>query len=555
MPRPCVLDHSPRPRACRVCQLCADPSEVGLFHRQLWDEPEPDGLFAIPPAPQARDLLPNVPDPIPDPELKPLPWNWARLPSVIERHRAAFIRVAQAPLVPPPRKGRGVLLLGGGKFWPGNVLAVKMLRDTGCTLPIQIWHRGDEEPVWPDNLAGFSDVEIRNLKDIRPAPRRLLGWESKTVAMLASGWERIFFHDADAYCVADPAPVLDRLSPAEPFLFWEDLPGTQWAVNWSTWGLEGSAIPPIQGGQIAIHLPHFWREFVLSYWLNQHSDFSYSHQYGDQDAWRVALTVTGGRYSCIGPAVWDDVAFICSAGDSPLVVHRCQAKMFYPEDVIPGDHMSNRRLDRLPGEAKAWAHWNELLEKRSAAETFGRIYSSGLWGADETSGDGSTPAQAKPYLDIVNGLIRTSGWGRVIDLGSGDGYVASRLEASEVVGVECHARHVERLRTSDPGRQWLNLDLNLDREQLPVGDVALLKDVLHHWPNRLVREWLSWARACGKWQWLVCTQDRHQLIDNQDCPLGGYRGLDLTMEPLRGLGLVPFCEYLHKGVLLLKIGT
>jgi hypothetical protein len=90
---------------------------------------------------------------------------------------------------------------------------------------------------------------------------------------------------------------------------------------------------------------------------------------------------------------------------------------------------------------------------------------------------------------------------------------------------------------------------------LPAGDAALLKDVLHHWPNRLVREWLSWARGCGKWRWVVCTQDAGQGADGQDCPLGGYRGLDPALGPLRDLGLVPLARYQHKGVLLLPAGA
>ena len=110
-------------------------------------------------------------------------------------------------------------------------------------------------------------------------------------------------------------------------------------------------MPPVQGGQFAIHMRHFWREFVLAHWLNQHSDFSYFHHYGDQDSWRVSLTVTGGAYKVIGRAKWDDIAFICEAEDRPLVVHRCRSKLFYPEDVSPGDVESNRRLARLPGEA------------------------------------------------------------------------------------------------------------------------------------------------------------------------------------------------------------
>jgi SAM-dependent methyltransferase len=550
VPRPCLADHPPSPRTCRVCHWCADRSATGAFHRRLWDEPDPDG------APALREVVPGLPDPIPEPELCPVPPGWAHGRAVVRRHREALFRLARAELPGPgPRAGAGVLLVGGGRYWPGIVVAVRMLREAGSRLPVQVWHRGPLEPVRPADLAGMEGVTFHDLTALAPAPRTLRGWEAKTVALLACGWERVFFLDADAYCVAGPEPLLERLSPAEPFLFWEDLPGTPGAVHWHVWGLAGSPVPPVQGGQLAVQVRHFWRELVLAHWLNQHSDFSYSHQFGDQDSWRVALTVTGGRYGRLGPARWDDIAFVCDAGGRPCVVHRCRSKMLYPEDVSPGDGESNRRLARLPGEERAWGHWDALLASRPAAEVFGRVYASGVWGPGEISGDGSTPAQARPYLDLVNGLARLGGWRRVIDLGCGDGLVASRLEVPKVVGVDCHAPHVERLRREAPGREWLHLDVDRDREALPAGDAALLKDVLHHWPNRLVRDWLGWARGCGKWRWVVCTQDAWQGADGQDCPLGGYRGLDPALGPLRGLGLVPLAEYLHKGVLLLPAGA
>jgi len=72
-------------------------------------------------------------------------------------------------------------------------------------------------------------------------------------------------------------------------------------------------------------------------------------------------------------------------------------------------------------------------------------------------------------------------------------------------------------------------------------------------PPTSAADWLTWARGCGKWRWLICTQDREQQADGQDCQLGGYRGLDPKMMPLRDLGLLPLCHYLNKSVLLLPV--
>jgi hypothetical protein len=359
LPRPCQATHRLSPHSCRICHWCLDPSERGQFHRRFWDEPEP-------PHPPAREIVPGLADPLQEAELDPTPGDWAFRPEVAHRHRRALFQLARTPLPAPGRReGAGVLLLGGGRYWAGCVVAVRMLRDTGCRLPVQIWHRGQQEPIQPDDLTGVERVEVRDLTALQPAPRILRGWESKTVALLACGWERVFFLDADAYCVRDPEFMLDRLSQALPFTFWLDAPMVHEPVRWSAWGLAVSRIPFVQGGQFAIDVRHFWRELVLAHWINQHSDFSYAHQYGDQDSWRVALTATAGPYHCEGPAREKGGAYVCDGGGQPLVVHRFLSKMILPAYLGPGDRWNNRRLDNLPGEARAWAYFDALRASRS----------------------------------------------------------------------------------------------------------------------------------------------------------------------------------------------
>jgi SAM-dependent methyltransferase len=226
--------------------------------------------------------------------------------------------------------------------------------------------------------------------------------------------------------------------------------------------------------------------------------------------------------------------------------------MFFPEDVEPTDQLSNRRVDRLPGEDRAWAHFNAMLATRSAVDVFGRIHARSLSAQNQAFGNSCTPEHAQRYIDMANTLAQVGEWRRVVDLGCGDGFIASRLSAPEVVGVDCHEPHLSRLRREHPEREWICLDLDRDRNALPHGDAALLKDVFHHWPNRLVREWLAWARTCGKWRWVIFTQDRPHSGEATDCPLGGFRGMDLDSEAFRDLGVCHLADYLNKSVLILQ---
>jgi hypothetical protein len=490
-----------------------------------------------PPASPAMDLWPGVPDPLPEPEQQPVPQGWASLPEVRDRHVRAFRELlARADLgTPVEAEGDGVVYCGGGRYAPMIAVAVKMLRDVS-DLPVQVWHRGQGES--PPDLAGLPGVTIVDATTVLPRPRILRGWEIKTLALLHCPWRRVLYLDADAYAVADPAPLLD-LAGQNRFVFWKDLSGTAKNVKWPWYGLDGPGdVPQIQGGQLALDRVTFWRELMLAHWLNQHSDYFFSHQFGDQDSYRVALAATGGSSLNLGDAPWRGPAFVCPVAGVPTVVHRCRGKLWGEGKDTAALHLpkEERVFDLLLGPAGT-----------SAAAVFGRIYETGGWGQGDLSGAGSTPPEARPYLDLINPLLRLAGWRRVVDLGAGDGRVLSGIDAKWRVGVECVPARPGWWREGE----WHALDLDADRKKLPVGDVALLKDVLHHWPDALVTDWLNWARASGKWKAVLLTADCRQAHE-KSTRLGGYRALDLSLRPLRAVpGLREVARYLHKAVWLL----
>lgn len=492
------------------------------------------------------EIYPGLADPLPDPEQQPTPRGWAHRKDVMERHQAAFRQLLKTDFPPPEKaEGDGILTCGGGRWWPMIVVAVKMLREVS-DLPVQIWHRGSAEPVNPGDLAGVPGVEIRDATKVTPRPRILRGWECKTVGLVHCGWRRVMFLDADAYCVADPAPLFD-LASQQRVVFWSDLPHCGNNAKWHGWGLDphkSQQVPSLQGGQLTMDRVAFWRELLLAHWLNQHSDYAYQYGYGDQDQWRIALAATGGSYLHLGMAPWRHPAFLYSVAGQVVVVHRCRGKLW--------GTWEDRVAAHLPKETRVWEYLRGLGSSgpADAASVFGAIYRRSEWGPNGSSGSGSSPVEAKPYLDLVNGLIRLSGWHRIVDLGCGDGWIAARLDAPEVVGVDCYGPHIDRLRREQPGRGWQQFDLDTGRDQLPAGEVALCKDVLHHWPTELIQDWIGWARTCGKWRWVILTQSRQQQYS--DCPLGGYRGLDPDQEPLRSLGLTRLADYGQKSVLLLE---
>ena len=237
---------------------------------------------------------------------------------------------ASKTFIPPSNlSGDGIIICGEDRYWPGIVVAAELLRSTNSSVPMQVWYNGKIGSEL-DDMPGVTLIDVAAVRGDHPA-RILRGWDSKTYAILHSGFRRVLYLDADAYCVSDPKPLFSLLDDT-PFAFWKDLPHFEGTVRWEWYGIEGKPLL-IQGGHLLIDVLQFWRELSIAHWLNQHSDYFYAHQYGDQDSYRVALAATGSPYLQIGDADWQYPAFICRHSGIPYIVHRCQGKL-YPSGAV-----------------------------------------------------------------------------------------------------------------------------------------------------------------------------------------------------------------------------
>lgn len=506
-----------------------------------------------------REFYPGIVDPIQDPELNPMVQGWAHTDENKRRHLEALNRL-MASNFPSPNviADQGMVIVGGGKFAEGIIIAARMLRECGSTMPIQIWHRGSLEPIPENAFRGIDGVtvidSIKHAESVGGA-RIMRGWEQKLHAIAHCGFRKVLYIDADAYPVDNPAPLMNLLN-SNQFVFWTDLPGNFNTVKWpQVWPAGDAGVPAIQGGQLAIHRESAWRTIILAHWMNQHSDFYYSHMFGDQDTWRVAIAAQNDRrtWHSIGPAPWVKTAFVCPIDSKPIIVHRCQGKLFRPENIPVGKQGYSSPKWELPKEGRVYKLFCDLLgDIDDSQKVFGEIYDRKLWG--NQSGPGSdVSAEAKPYVDLMSILISIGGFKSVVDLGCGDGRVGKALKVQSYFGADVHIPFIQQLQAENiAGYQWKHMDFFKDRESLPSADICLMKDVLHHWPTKMVVEWISWAMNCKKWRRIFLTQDVHQTEHDTDTYLGGYRALNPLLRPLNQFPLKTVAPYLHKAVLLLE---
>lgn len=234
------------------------------------------------------------------------PRSWCQSPAVQTAHTLAYRRfLADLPAFQSDGAGRGYIVIGGGKYAAGVYLSIRMLREVGSDLPVQVWHRGQAEPV-PACVRELPGVTVIDAEahPARSSWRVLGGWQLKMIAGLWSGWREWIFSDADNYPVVDPAPLFDNSTGA---VLWPDLEMNDGGCKWASYGV----MPPTpnrgtNGGSAVFDAARCWRALWLAHWFDMHSEYYYKPEfgtggYGDQDQVRAAFHITGTPYTL--PAV------------------------------------------------------------------------------------------------------------------------------------------------------------------------------------------------------------------------------------------------------------
>jgi hypothetical protein len=150
-----------------------------------------------------------------------------------------------------------------------------------------------------------------------------------------------------------------------------------------------------------------------------------------------------------------------------------------------------RRLAR-----RARLNWSQLAPvSRSRRAVFDRVYRSSAWAHDAAvddefnSGTGShNDAIVGPYVSAVRQFIRTE-WGDaqpvIVDLGCGDFTVGKQLVEScqRYVGVDIVPSLIERNRSRYSNLSVSFQCLDVVSDDLPAGDLCLIRQVLQHLSN------------------------------------------------------------------------
>lgn len=279
--------------------------------------------------------------------------------------------------------GRGIVIVGGGKYWDSIWVTVNMIRYVGCKLPIQIWYLGKNEenpqiqslveklgvecvdaitfPKMYRNLTGFHDSQRNNTHP---------PFQLKSFSVLNSPFEEVLLLDADNYTCQDPTILFEDDSYKETGgIFWPDLPSTNEWTKWDFFGVKKFGKEcGLEVGQYVYNKKLAWKQLNVARWLDDHGDWCYGWghygDHGDKGPHRIAWAKLEKEYTMFSEkAVWKQPAFIHPGPDGkPMFVHRCKSKFVLDNNKsFPSTpQQSFNQRGKLPEEETAFAFLEKL---------------------------------------------------------------------------------------------------------------------------------------------------------------------------------------------------
>ncbi len=197
---------------------------------------------------------------------------------------------------------------------------------------------------------------------------------------------------------------------------------------------------------------------------------------------------------------------------------------------LPGSRFLSRLL--ATGYSKAMPRLKWLINRhRSPQAVFTEVYERGSWGGmpgEFYSGSGTHEEEiVSAYVSGVSRTADVRGFGgrTFVDLGCGDFHVGQRLLplCSRYVGVDVVKPLVARNERVFGNETTRFVHADIIEEDLPGGDVGILRHVLQHLSNRQIRAILDKLRI---YRWVLITEhyptDNDAIVPNRDMVHGGY---------------------------------
>jgi hypothetical protein len=223
--------------------------------------------------------------------------------------------------------------------------------------------------------------------------------------------------------------------------------------------------------------------------------------------------------------------FIAAGFRIPMWVYRSKEKFW--DNVLNYDEYKVER-------------WWERVDKKQE-NVFDEIYKGGGWNG-QGSGPGSLPENNKEYIWLLHKIIEyTPNIDTIVDLGCGDFQLMNEVpHTKKYIGVDTSSTIIDINKKKYPQIDFRCVDIVND--ELPNGDLVIIKDVLQHLSNSNINKILNKIK---KYKWCVITNDYASENVLYDIEPGQWRPLNILLDPYKVDGITLY-GYNGKHVVLVR---
>jgi len=156
-----------------------------------------------------------------------------------------------------------------------------------------------------------------------------------------------------------------------------------------------------------------------------------------------------------------------------------------------------------------------LSKAREPAAIFSNIYRKKIWShsdadrVDFYSGIGSTEEYTHDYERTIGQFVEKNKIRTIVDLGCGDFQVGRRIldiVDCQYIGVDVVAELIERNSRKFGSGRVSFICKDISRDELPDGDLCLIRQVLQHLDNKTIARVLNNVR---KYPFCILTESQH----------------------------------------------
>ena len=200
---------------------------------------------------------------------------------------------------------------------------------------------------------------------------------------------------------------------------------------------------------------------------------------------------------------------------------------------------------------------------------FTEVYETLIWGTnydDEYKGS-SGPGSAidyniNTYIPFLQDFIKTHDIKSVVDIGCGDwrcGEIIYKDLDVAYHGIDVYDALVKRNARKWPQHKWSQIDVVKNKEDVPSGDLLVLKDIIQHWCTAEIYSFLDHVVDNKKFKYILITNCDFQTRDDEDFNYETaisairMRGISAKFLPLKKYSAEILYNYSTKEVSLITL--